>query len=218
MSTNWIGPWCRRFRRALSSVAGGANNVGHRDHRDLVFVPAFVFMGGSHGWPSDPWRGGTDEGAVQRGMGSHASDGGKRIRRSGGFATAHPLQRVWGYIVNGKEYQVANQWQSRPGAYTKRGSDGVLSTKFNVVNRLPFELSLDPESGRVTMDYRTAKLPVYPLIRALGASDAEIEKRLGTATFNALRCARHAGRSHPVLQVWYEARSGRTRRKRLHTS
>ncbi len=85
----------------------------------------------------------------------------------------------YSYIVGGKEYQVANQWQLKPGAYTHRGKDGQLKTQFNVVNKSPLALTLHPESGGVKMEYRSAELPVYPMLRALGVTDTEVEKRLG---------------------------------------
>ena len=96
------------------------------------------------------------------------------------------------YVVGGKEYQVANQWQSRPGAYTKRGQNGELSTRFNVLNRNQFDLTFKPDTSSVEFEVKSAKLPVYPLLRALGASDATIEKRVGADAFKAMKDARGA--------------------------
>lgn len=97
------------------------------------------------------------------------------------------------YIVGGKEYQVANQWQSRAGAYTKRGQNGELSTRFNVLNRNQFDLTFHPETSNVEMEVKSARIPVYPLLKALGASDSEIEKRVGKVAFESMRDARGVG-------------------------
>lgn len=96
----------------------------------------------------------------------------------------------YSYIVGGKEYQVANQWQLKPGAYTHRGKDGELKTQFNVINKSPFALTLHPETGGVKMEYRSAELPVYPMLKALGVSDEEMGRRLGKEFLAANRGVR----------------------------
>jgi DNA-directed RNA polymerase subunit beta' len=106
----------------------------------------------------------------------------------------------YSYIVGGKEYQVSNQWQLKPGAYTHRGKDGQLKTQFNVVNKSPLALSLHPESGGVKMEYRSAELPVYPMLRALGVTDTEVEKRLGKDFLAANKGAR--GESGAIAQFY----------------
>lgn len=97
----------------------------------------------------------------------------------------------YSYIVGGKEYQVANQWQSRPGAYTRRGQDGILETQFNVVNRLPFTIALHPESGEYKFEYKSANLPVYPFLKALGVDDAQIADAIGRESLEIQKKARN---------------------------
>ena len=100
------------------------------------------------------------------------------------------MTQRYSYIVGGKEYQVSNQWQLKPGAYTKRRENGELETQFNVLNRSQFDLVFHPDSKEVRMEYKSAKLPVYSLLKSLGVSDAEMERRLGKDVYEANKSAR----------------------------
>lgn len=100
------------------------------------------------------------------------------------------MTQRYSYIVGGKEYQVSNQWQLKPGAYTKRRDNGELETQFNVLNRSQFDLVFHPDSKEVRMEYKSAKLPVYSLLKSLGVSDAEMERRLGKDVYEANKKAR----------------------------
>ena len=51
------------------------------------------------------------------------------------------------FIVEGNEYQVANQLRMKPGVYTRRRANDELEAAFNLSKGSNFRLSLDPERG-----------------------------------------------------------------------
>jgi DNA-directed RNA polymerase subunit beta' len=96
----------------------------------------------------------------------------------------------YSYILNGREYQFDNQWQLKPGAYTRRRQNGELETRFNVVGKSAFDMVFDPGTKQLRVDYNKAKLPVYPLLKSLGVDDDSIEKHLGKEVLEANKAAR----------------------------
>jgi DNA-directed RNA polymerase beta subunit len=89
------------------------------------------------------------------------------------------------FIHKGQEYQVSNQWQLKPGVYGRRRQNGELEARFNVTGRAAFDMTFDPETKTFEIDYKKAKLPAYPILRALGASDADLEKAWGADILRA---------------------------------
>ena len=102
----------------------------------------------------------------------------------------------YSYIVSSrdgaKEYQVASQWQLKPGAYTRRRSTGVLESHFNVTGRRAFDVSFDPAKKTFALEYNKAQLPIYPLLQTLGVSDESMKTAWGDEVFQANRGARSA--------------------------
>lgn len=94
------------------------------------------------------------------------------------------------FIVKGKEYQIDNQWQLKPGVYTRRRQNGELESRFNVVGRPAFDLMFDPASKQFFMEYGKSKLPLYPMMKAIGVEDGELEKVWGKEIFTANKTAR----------------------------
>lgn len=84
------------------------------------------------------------------------------------------------YILGGTEYQVKNQWQLKPGVYVSRGTDGVLRAKFNPQNKVPFDIRLDPKNKQFFLRRKgSEKIPVYPVLKALGVDDDSLERSWG---------------------------------------
>ena len=96
----------------------------------------------------------------------------------------------YSYILNGREYQFDNQWQLKPGAYTRRRQNGELETRFNVTGKSAFDMVFDPGTKQFHVEYNKAKLPVYPLLKSLGVDDDTLERHLGKETLEANRTAR----------------------------
>lgn len=113
------------------------------------------------------------------------------------------VTRRYSHIVEGQEYQIGNQWQLKPGAYTKRRQSGELETAFNVPNKASFDITFNPEKKLFQMERGKSKaIPVYPVMKALGVSDAELEQRWGQDVLEANKNARgNAG----ALAKFYKA-------------
>lgn len=103
--------------------------------------------------------------------------------------------RRYGYIVNGQEYQVDNQWQLKPGAYTKRRQTGELETRFNVGKSGSFDVTLDPEKKQFTLERNKSKIPVYPVMKAMGVDDDTLKQAWGPELFEANKKARGADKA-----------------------
>lgn len=96
----------------------------------------------------------------------------------------------YSYILDGQEYQIDNQWQLKPGAYTRRRQNGELETRFNVANKTPFDMVFDPGTKQLFVEYNKAKLPAYPLLKTMGVDDDTMAKTLGKEVFEANKNAR----------------------------
>jgi DNA-directed RNA polymerase subunit beta' len=106
------------------------------------------------------------------------------------------------YIIDGKEYQINNQWQLRPGVYTRRRQNGDLEAVFNTNKSL--DLVLDPASKVFRMEYgrSRSKLPIYPFLKTMGVSDEELLKSWGKEIFEANQ---HAPNASTALEKIYKA-------------
>jgi DNA-directed RNA polymerase subunit beta' len=98
------------------------------------------------------------------------------------------------FILDGQEYQIANQWQLKPGAYVRRQQTGKLETQFNIAGKAPFKITFDPDTKQFLMTRSTSKaIPAYPIIKAMGVDDTTLEKTWGKEIFNANKQARGVG-------------------------
>jgi len=95
------------------------------------------------------------------------------------------------FIVKGKEYQVPNQMIRKPGAYVIKSEKGdtfkaqmALGVEGGMKN---FDIELDPKTNKYKVDIGTATKPLYPLMKALGIPDSELEKAWGKEIFDANR-------------------------------
>lgn len=103
------------------------------------------------------------------------------------------MTRRYSYIVDGQEYQMNNQWQWKPGVYTRRKQNGELESRFNVVGRSKFDVTFDPSSKLFTMERKKANVPLYPVMKAMGVSDEDLKKRWGEEIFEANKAAPRSG-------------------------
>jgi DNA-directed RNA polymerase beta subunit/DNA-directed RNA polymerase beta' subunit len=97
-----------------------------------------------------------------------------------------PTSRL-SYIIDGKEYQVDNQWRLKPGAYSMIKDDGSLETHFNTagVKGRDFKLHFDPESKKFQLEYDGKHVPLAPVLQGLGVPTEAIEKHWGSEIFEA---------------------------------
>jgi DNA-directed RNA polymerase beta subunit len=97
------------------------------------------------------------------------------------------------FVVQGKDYSVFNQMRLRPGVYTTKSEEsGDVTSRFNLGKGLGFKIELSPNEGifYVRFDKSKAstsspKIPLYSLVRVLGAADSDIKARWGERIYNA---------------------------------
>ena len=116
---------------------------------------------------------------------------GKETRARTRVAELPKITRRYSQIVNGQEYQVDNQWQLKPGAYVRRRATGQIETQFQSAKHA-FDVTFDDASKEFRIDYRKAKLPLYPILKTLGVDDAVLEKAWGKEILTANKSLRKA--------------------------
>lgn len=86
------------------------------------------------------------------------------------------------FIVQGKDYSVFNQSRLKPGIYVRRTNDSdAVFADFNLGKGLGFKIHMDNDGvfsiqfDKSKLSTSSRKIPLYPLLRALGASDAQIQ-------------------------------------------
>ncbi len=90
------------------------------------------------------------------------------------------------YILGGREYQMDNQWQLRPGVYSRVSESGELESKFNLKGR-SFQVEFDPESAKFVMRRKSgsAAIPLLPLMQEMGVSEESLKDQWGPEVLKA---------------------------------
>lgn len=83
------------------------------------------------------------------------------------------------FIVGGNEYNIPAQLRLKPGVYTRERNNGEFEAAFNLSKGRNFQISMEPESGKLHMEFENSKIPLYTVLRSLGVQDAEIKKFWG---------------------------------------
>jgi DNA-directed RNA polymerase subunit beta len=85
------------------------------------------------------------------------------------------------FVVNGTEYTLANQMRLRPGIFTRIKENGEIESHVNVMpgNGVSHRYFLDPETGVFKISLGQAKLPLMPVLKAMGVTDTELRKVWG---------------------------------------
>lgn len=92
------------------------------------------------------------------------------------------------YIVGGNEYQVANQMIRKPGAYVVRSQKGDTFKGMLALTgdrQQNFEIHFDPTDNKYKVKLGQGFIPLYPLVKALGATDKELIGAWGEKIFLA---------------------------------
>jgi DNA-directed RNA polymerase beta subunit len=127
----------------------------------------------------------------------------KRMR----IAEVPRVTNRYSYIVDGQEYQVDSQWQLKPGVYTRRMANGELESRFNTPTKKEFKILFDPATKEFVMNRgKSKKIPVYPLMKALGVDDDTLEQKWGKEIFAANKQTR--GSSGALVKFYKSDRKG----------
>lgn len=91
------------------------------------------------------------------------------------------------FVRNGIDVAVNNQMRLRPGVYTHLTADGYPEAQFNVKpgTGLAFRTWLDPETSVFYMTQQGRKVPLYPVMKAMGMSDERMRATWGEDVFKA---------------------------------
>jgi len=103
---------------------------------------------------------------------------GKPVDERKGVVAHVPYMTPQGtFILRGNEYTVANQLRLRSGVYTRQKENGDLEAHFNVKSGGPgFRVFMEKDTGIFRMGVGQAKLRMYPVMKAMGVTDAQMEK------------------------------------------
>ena len=85
------------------------------------------------------------------------------------------------YIRNGTEYTIAKQFRLVPGVYTRVTDDGNVEAQFNAkpLSGPSFRVYMEPATSHFYLRYRGRKIPLYPVLRAMGYSTEHMERLWG---------------------------------------
>jgi len=86
-------------------------------------------------------------------------------------------------MVDGNEYSIANQMRTKSGVYTRKRSNEELESSFNLARGANFKLVMDPSTGMFKIHMLGSTLPMYAVLKILGAPDGEIRQALGADLF-----------------------------------
>jgi DNA-directed RNA polymerase beta subunit len=86
------------------------------------------------------------------------------------------------FIVDGTEYSVSNQIRTKPGVYTRRRGNEDLEAAFNLSKGGNFRVLMEPEKGHLFVQptHATTRIPLYPVLRALGVPHQDIAGHWGS--------------------------------------
>lgn len=85
------------------------------------------------------------------------------------------------FIHNGSEYTLSNQMRLRPGIFTRIKDNGEIEAHANIMpgKGSSHRYFLDPAKGVFYVKFQQAKIPLIPLLKALGAKDSQLQEAWG---------------------------------------
>ena len=91
------------------------------------------------------------------------------------------------FVLNGVEYTLANQARLRPGVFTREKQNGDIESHVNVMpgKGVSHRYSLDPAKGVFKLALGQASLPLFPVLKALGANDRQMREAWGNEIYEA---------------------------------
>ncbi len=98
-------------------------------------------------------------------------------------------------VLNGVENAVRNQSRLDPGVYVRRRSNGEYEAHVALMPRegISHKIGLDPRHGTFHLELSQAKIPLLPLLQAMGVTDEQIDAAWGKQVAQSNREARGHG-------------------------
>ena len=93
------------------------------------------------------------------------------------------------FIRNGNESVLINQIRMVPGVYHRKTQAGDYEAFYNVRpgTGTQFKMMFNPETTQFELKARGRTIPAYPVLRAMGVSDEQLEKSWGKDIFEKNR-------------------------------
>lgn len=107
------------------------------------------------------------------------------LKRGAKIADLPRITDRYSYIVGGNEYQIDNIWRRKPGVYSRVKENGELQAEYNLAKGKNFEVVFDPKTRKFNIGYENSKIPLYPVLKAMGISDEQVKKKWGSAILEA---------------------------------
>lgn len=108
---------------------------------------------------------------------------GQRLDKKDATIAAVPFYTNRGtFILNGTEYTLSNQMRLRPGIFVRQKENLELEAHVNPTQGAPgisHRYFLDPETGVFKINIGQAKLPLMPVLKALGVTEKELRNAWG---------------------------------------
>jgi DNA-directed RNA polymerase beta subunit len=110
------------------------------------------------------------------------TESGELLDRKESTLMRAPMITQRGTIIhNGNEYAPISQARLLPGAYGRRKDNGEVEVQVNPRQGTgpAFRVQIEPETGILRLNIRKSNLPLYPLLKDMGYSDDELQRRWG---------------------------------------
>lgn len=116
------------------------------------------------------------------------------------------LTNRYGFLVNGNEYQVDHLLRLKSGVYARVQANGDLESEFNLekspLKGAGFSVKLDNKSKAFTVKIHGTNVPLYPVMKAMGVSDDQMEKEWGKQVFAANKTATEEKFKNSLHKFW----------------
>ncbi len=97
------------------------------------------------------------------------------------------LTRHGTFVLNGVEYTLANQSRLRPGIFTRVKDNGEIESHINILpgKGITHRVSMDPETQVFRLNLAQGKIPLMPVLKAMGMTDSQLRQAWGNQIFAA---------------------------------
>ncbi|MFZ4580829.1 MAG: hypothetical protein ACOYOB_20800, partial [Myxococcota bacterium] len=109
------------------------------------------------------------------------------------LASVPKLTRRYSFIVDGKEYQVDNQWRLKSGIFTRQRQNGELEAQVNLEKGRGFRLDFYPEKRQFVMRYGSTNVALVPVLKTLGVPENDMRSAWGTQLYETLASQKDRG-------------------------
>ena len=83
------------------------------------------------------------------------------------------------FLLNGSHWHLGTQTRLDPGVYPRRQENGEISAYINPKGGRPHHISLDPAKGLFYFEIGSSRLPLTPILQALGANPDQMREAWG---------------------------------------